>query len=463
VTDPSTTVLRIRLGELADDVTTVQGVLERLLLRSSHLDELKKLVTPRLGGDTITLPLRDAAEQASRLKDATENDPTLADMLKREQVDIEKLVEHIGEAQSRLQEMGKIIRDMAVVDLKNWRNALSQNLEVCETVLGQIKGMKKDLAEGTAPRKIWSDLKELHHQSCRGLFADYVDLLSGMVLRDTHLDDMICTITDEFMTELASPRLVLPGRRSELPTVFKDLVKIGFPEWTIWDVPLAAHHAGAWKADLTLPGQPGLCDLLSDRSDDVRRCLFADIYATRATGPAYVCAMLLLHLDPASAAAPEPGAVTDHERARVILRALTFSEPPDDFAAFVKRIGTDWDDAVEQNTGPQAAPNDTTALDNFADRVRELLEDRKSTLYGATKWQSANERLAPRLRGESNEAEQRPEEKIRDLLNVAWALRRAGTGPATLEDSVMSSWWTLGDREGKPPPSIHRPSSVRGG
>jgi hypothetical protein len=462
VSDPSTIVLNTRLSDLADDVTKVQGVLERLALRGSHLDELKRLVTPRMGGKTITLPLRDAAEQANRLADAGQNDSTLAKMLDLEQVDVAKLVEHITEAQSRLREMGKTINAMTLVGLDQWRNALSQNLEVCKNVLDKVKGMKTCLADGTtAPQQVWMQLRELHYQSCQGLFADYVDLLSGMVLRDTHLDDEICAITDDFLAELASPRLVLPGRRSELPTVFKDLVKIGFPEWAVWDVPLAAHHAGAWRADLTLPDQPNWRDLLPDRSDDVRRCLFGDIYATRATGPAYACAMLLLHLDPASSAVLEPDAATDHERARVIIKALAFSEPPDEFTAFVRRIGADWDDAVEQNPAAGAASHDTAALDAFADLVRELLESRREPLYGATKWQAANKALAPLLRGDTDEPEQ-GQVKLLDLLNVAWTLRRAGTSPATVEDRVMSVWWTGGGREGTPPPSIHRSPSVRG-
>ena len=154
--------------------------------------------------------------------------------------------------------MGKILRAMTLVDLHQWRNALSENLEVCETVLKRIEALRKELADGKAPPEVWNELRELHHHNCRALFADYVDLLSGMVLRDTHLDDEVCAITDDFLAELASPRLVLPGRRSEMPTMFKDLVKIGFPEWTIWDVPLAAHHTGLWRADLILPTQPGL-------------------------------------------------------------------------------------------------------------------------------------------------------------------------------------------------------------
>ena len=268
-------------------------------------------------------------------------------------IDAAKLAEYVIQAQSCLREMGKVLRAMTLTDLHRWRNALSENLEVCDTVLNRIEALRKELADGKAPREVWNELRELHHHSCRALFADYVDLLSGMVLRDTHLDDEVCAITDDFLADLASPRLVLPGRRSELPTVFKDLVKIGFPEWTIWDVPLAAHHTGTWKAVLTLPTQPKLRELLPDRSDEVRQCLFADIYATRVAGPAYACAMLLLHLDPASAAVPKPHAATDHERARVISRALTFPEPPDEFTAFVKRIGTDWDDAGKAEHRPR--------------------------------------------------------------------------------------------------------------
>jgi len=457
VTDPSISVLRMRLSELADDVAKVQGVLEQLALRGSHLDKLKRLVTPRLGGKTITVPLRGADAQARSLANAVETEAKLAEILESEQIDVARLVEQIGEAQKRLQEMNKIITDMTVVNLNQWRNALSENLEICKNVLEGIEGLCQDIADGAAPAQVWTGLRELHDRNCRALFADYVDLLSGMVLRDTHLDDEICEITYDFLTELGSPRLVLPSRRSELPTMFKDLVKIGFPEWTIWDVPMAAHHAGQWRADQMLPDHPDWSALLPDRTDDVRRCLFADVYATWRTGPAYVCAMLLLHLDPASASVPDRGAVADHERARVISGALTFAELPDEFTAFVKRIGADWSDAVEQNTAPGAARSDTTALDEFAGRVRGMLENRYEP-YGAGKWQQANQSLKSVLAGD-DEPQQRVE--LLDLLNAVWALRRAGASPSDLEGRVKSVWWNGGGREGTPPPSIQRTPSAR--
>jgi hypothetical protein len=257
------------------------------------------------------------------------------------------------------------------------------------------------------------------------------------------------------------PRLVLPARRSELPTAFKSLVKIGFPEWTVWDVPLAAHHAGAWRAERMLPNEPTLREPLSNRSDDVHRCLFADIYATRMAGPAYVCAMLLLRLDPAPPAAPDGDAATDHERAQVILKALTFAEPPDQFTGFVKGIGTDWHDAVKQNADGDATLYDAAALDEFADRVRAFLQSSSVSTYGATEWQLANERLAPLFTGQAGEPEQG--RKILDLLNVAWMLRRAGRiSPAKLQDGVMSLWSPGGGRPGHQQPKIPYNQSIRG-
>ena len=48
-----------------------------------------------------------------------------------------------------------------------------------------------------AENQIWAGLDKLERETCLPLFADYVDLLSGMVLRDTHLDDAICEIIDD--------------------------------------------------------------------------------------------------------------------------------------------------------------------------------------------------------------------------------------------------------------------------
>ena len=64
----------------------VQGVLERLRQRGSHLDELNKLVSPTSGDDkTIARALRNAARQAQDLKNAAENSDSLAAILEDEQ------------------------------------------------------------------------------------------------------------------------------------------------------------------------------------------------------------------------------------------------------------------------------------------------------------------------------------------------------------------------------------------
>jgi hypothetical protein len=84
----STEVLIMRLSELTEDVTKVRGVLEQLRRRGSKLEELQKLVDRWKGGNTITVPLSRARQQAGSLENAVGDNAMLRQMLEYADRDI---------------------------------------------------------------------------------------------------------------------------------------------------------------------------------------------------------------------------------------------------------------------------------------------------------------------------------------------------------------------------------------
>jgi len=137
------------------------------------------------------------------------------------------------------------------------------------------------------------------------IFSDYVDFLSGLALRDKGWDNSICQIADELIRSCGNllqakmwEALTIPSSHGAV--TLARIIRMGFPEWTIWGLPLAAHELGL--VAVTVDDKLGL--YIDDQADDdpqLRRqmqvCL-ADAFATCTMGPAYACAAVLLRFNP---------------------------------------------------------------------------------------------------------------------------------------------------------------------
>src|SRR5215208_675247 len=81
------------------------------------------------------------------------------------------------------------------------------------------------------------------------IFSDYVDFLSGLALRDKGWDNSICQIADELIRSCGNllqakmwEALTIPSSHGAV--TLARIIRMGFPEWTIWGLPLAAHELG---------------------------------------------------------------------------------------------------------------------------------------------------------------------------------------------------------------------------
>lgn len=147
-------------------------------------------------------------------------------------------------------------------------------------------------------------------------FSEYVDFLSGLALRDKGWDNSICHIADELISTCGR---LIPGQIWDALTIpssrgavtLARIIRMGFPEWTFWGLPLTAHEL----ALLTVNTHDELSTMIEDEAGDdqqtrreIEAC-FADGLATYVMGPAYACAALLLRFSPSLAYAARFDAV----------------------------------------------------------------------------------------------------------------------------------------------------------
>ncbi|MEV4536356.1 hypothetical protein AB0J82_21455 [Asanoa sp. NPDC049518] len=389
-------LLTVRLAELRDDVDKVKRVADLAESRHSRLDGIrtirKEIRDGLLDARGLILDYRRGAD-APELEVLGDLDALL--------IDLDRKVDQAGVMLDQLN--GSMIRLMNTDTLSVRCDAIIAELDRLEQRVGTI-----DRAAA------WDAVDELIDTKARRLFADYVDLLGGLTLRDTGLDDRVSELTDRLLEELAAPLRSVPARPAELVggRSVGDLVMLWFPEWTIWDVPLFGHEAGlAWSDTSQLAR-----GLLGDNPTPERRGLAADAYAAYALGPAYACAVLLLRMRPRSA--------SDVDRAYVILEVLRATSGDGMAAAVIQEVADCWRGAAADG-GADPEPGRRAELDAFVAEARGTLRN-IGVFPGFDSAQWEKEAAGPHTalaEGAGGEA------TARGRLNAAWAARLMLTDP----------------------------------
>ena len=228
---------------------------------------------------------------------------------------------HRGKIEERLRsprELGSTVR-MRARDLRGTpsERELGRLARRCGTTL-QAVAKALDGTPETEPQpsaSCWGLYRSVE-QLCRTLFAEYVELLGGLALRDAGFDADLCHIADELVKvlETGSQLLTIPAgseRQGESPA---QLIRIGFPDWSIWALPLVAHEFG----HIFLRAELGR-DFDDDSVDAASRLCMADAFATLTLGPAFAASAFLMRLEPSSCTTTDPLVA---RRAAVIRAAL---------------------------------------------------------------------------------------------------------------------------------------------
>lgn len=333
--------------------------------------------------------------------------------------------------------------------------------------------------EGTADKDAWAAYLKLLPEA-EAIFAEYVDFLGGLALRDSGYDEGICQLADELLRAILRKdkarskdiddrwnSFTVPANHEVLDATVARIIRVGFPEWSIWALPLTAH--GLFTVLLAND------DMYRERGQEVGAdadprvaVLLADAMATYVMGPAYAGAVLLFRLDPrGSANRPTRDASFNELRARVVFRTLDMLGA-DACGDFRRALGDAWDAALDrtaevrplaEETELRRAGADPAALDQQAGRVAgDLADDDLGAIvalaasvlsgkeFGEDAWQSftrwaedlINRRdLDPSLVDNTSDP-------LRQLLTAAWIARvMRRHDPAELTSMTYKHWTSL--------------------
>jgi hypothetical protein len=466
MTSPQQQLLLIRLDVLDDDIDKVAGAVERARRRGRRIDEI---IAGLAGQESVTTRISDLQAIVNGVGVRLREPDDLG-----EEID-ESAVEHLGkqltevgeglqEVYNRVLETRRSLRQIkATIVALDDRVANQGSLDLAcgelHTKVAELRG--KASAENLYPvrlRELWREYEDLLKTRGRPLFGEYVDFLGGLTMRDTELDDRVCEMTDALLSGFKSVTrhyLPIPARQAALSNALDSVVKLGFPEWSVWGVPLVAHEVGlALARDRSAEDVDRLLGRWTHRASRDRLAeLFADIFAAYTVGPAYGCAVLLLRLHPHHDEEVGDSEARDVDRARLMLDTLRAgSEPGSEFRRTAGRLTTMWRDAVITLAGPGIAaaaaaeavdpPPERDWLDEYLADVLTVL-DRRGAIerFGEVKWAEGLEAWGSRL--EKVAGMRRTPADVLAVLNLAWAGRLETPADSdTISKRVQTLWDT---------------------
>jgi hypothetical protein len=347
-------------------------------------------------------------------------------------------------------------------------------------------------------RAAWRRYIEINSESQK-IFLEYVDLMSGLAIRDKELDSRICWIADELVMQCAVDytftadliSLTVLAQQEALNRSMARILRLRFPEWTVWSLPLIAHEFG----HVLIEDHPDLEDFAATqlkvwnrkrKSNRARKQnesflaeVIADAFATYMVGPAYACAAISLRLNP-SIINSEEMRLADATRVTVILSVLRWMNDTTPnpngraltpYKEMITRLEEQWNHALQRAKPSGALSKEQKAINTLIDdtleqslvKIRTIFFNGRypstgsSGLEVARNWaQDWSEQLAaskkrlsiPRVPSDSS---------LRDVLNAAWICRIESE--ASESESIAEAAYRLCERIAGRLGSAHDPGS----
>ena len=238
-------MLRARLQLLRSSLLTVQRALQDI---ESHRHagpaqaELMQVTTQVLAG------LKGLGGRRDQVSEACQGDTVKQELLMTWLRELEPLAAQAEKVLSQPPKRPFLILDDTSVD-ENLREDVTNQLEELDRLEEQvISAARGQDGGGETLAQVWSAYRDAEVES-RTLFAEYLDLVRGVLLRDAGFDNELCHISDalirswgRFRTTMAALTILASHERDEASVA--RLIRIGFPEWTIWVCRSPAANSG---------------------------------------------------------------------------------------------------------------------------------------------------------------------------------------------------------------------------
>jgi tetratricopeptide (TPR) repeat protein len=376
-------VLTTRLDVLERSLKQVEGTVPSLQERLHDVKELRRLLGKSGIVEEDALILRETISESKaklenvrrRIEDRVEDsdmerlDDAL-DALHQAGQAVEEIVSSLDEANSTInsmltraeitedEDLGKMLQGVLV---KTARDSIAKLRPIRDKLEAAREARDQTEAERLM-QKAWAEYTTTVYRKSESLFSEYVDLLGGLALRDIGFDKDISRLGDELVRKWA-PRLdvswdslTIPARQESPTTTPARIIRLGFPEWTIWALPLTAHEFG----HLAISQNKELRELIAHGEPDEqtkshRQEYAADAIATYVMGPAYACAAILLRFDPLSAYMDHGDQPAPAKRAHVVFRTLEWMDRANIdrvFEKIIAQLRKEWEAALDLTLSP---------------------------------------------------------------------------------------------------------------
>lgn len=301
-----------------------------------------------------------------------------------------------------------------------------------------LDGIRSDFERDGSSAGTWTALRSWREESAE-LFEESLAYVEGALMREHSVAAEVCELADALLEDL-SDRTLVPWSRftvlagGEYVDRLAGVVRVRFPEASIWTLPMAAHEFGHtaiahWGREMlmraaaetaALPGGPAGRAHLEEHA--------ADAFASWVTGPAFPLACLHLRFDPAAATEDDRTHPSVLRRMHVILRVLDGMRARAGPLAPVpaEELRAAWTDALVAAGAPLSSVPEPAAaeLDALADALCTMLEDRAPPTAVFHGW-FAVERLTQGL-GDRRGAPASDGADPWDVIGAAWTRRAYG-------------------------------------
>ena len=267
----------------------------------------------------------------------------------------------------------------------------------------------------------------------------------------------ICALSDRLLRDYARRTGVdWSGRTVAGPDAFlqmqTDVIRLRFPDWSLWNLPLMAHEFGHKVGAATRDFRQFKIKQVQEAEKhevdpaevgDHLEEFFADMFATYALGPAFACAAILVRFQPDEAQTSWVRHPAHDERVRLILFTLrqmndrTRENPtmPGSYAYVLHVLQDSWDQALQaagtvRPTGG-AADSRRAQVDGWGKQVYSLLDRwyRLGAGYTTQRWDWARA-TAPCF-----------QLSIPSVQELQHSAKEYGLGELLLDDVLNALWW----------------------
>ncbi|HMG74252.1 MAG TPA: hypothetical protein VK582_12190 [Pyrinomonadaceae bacterium] len=359
----------------------------------------------------------------------------------------------------------------ALIQQLKWAEAMLLNADIESRIKGaatsgfavlferrrvELTKMRVDVVQEGASVNAW---KQLYSKGrlCSELFSEELGFLGSALVRGQQAGvDDICEVADAFLYELNRklPRTIGWGGVTLLAegnfyTETTGLIRLPFPDYGIWNLPISAHELGHFVGPRITDGIGGFpfqillqererehlakklpaeesAKQLSRQVSHLKE-LLSDLFGVYTLGPAYACSCILLRFNPADVAACKDSDTHPSHAKRVffILEALgQMSEPESGqpYGRIKARLESLWATILKTAGNGDCLEMNDQPLSHLLFELYTIINKHLSSgRWGG--WKRAN-KLRHVFLSEAKAANLlAPDHTIADVLNAAWLWR----------------------------------------